>query len=101
MQHHWIHSLVVVMQIPSESVALEVQISRFFEDELNLKVQLVKHICCPWQTWEWFQGHMGNHTAGRQVWPQCNNIRNTTFHLGLVCRAAMTNITKNSHCGVL
>ena len=40
-QHYWIHSLVV-MQIPLESVALEVQVSRFFKDELNLKVHLVE-----------------------------------------------------------
>ena len=40
-QHHWIHSLVE-MQIPLESVALEVQVSRFFKDELNLKMHLVE-----------------------------------------------------------
>jgi hypothetical protein len=41
-QHHcWIHSLVV-MKIPLESVALEVKVSRLFEDELNLKVHLVE-----------------------------------------------------------
>ena len=36
-QHHWIHSLVV-MKIPLESVTLEVKVSRYLEDELNLKV---------------------------------------------------------------
>ena len=41
-QYHWIHSLLVVMKIPLESVALEVKVSRFFEDELNLKVHLVE-----------------------------------------------------------
>jgi hypothetical protein len=40
-QHHWIHSLVV-MKIPLESVALEVKVSRNFENELNLKVHLVE-----------------------------------------------------------
>ena len=40
-QHHWIHSLVV-MKIPLESADLEVKASRFFEDELNLKVHLVE-----------------------------------------------------------
>ena len=40
-QHHWILSFVV-MQIPLESVALKVQVSRFFEDELNLKVHLME-----------------------------------------------------------
>jgi hypothetical protein len=63
-QHHWMHSLVV-MKIPLEFVALEVKVSRFFEDELNLKVHLVEKIRCPWQTWEWFWWHMGNPTAVR------------------------------------
>ncbi len=40
-QHHWIHSLVV-MEIPLEFVALEVKVSRLFEDELNRKVHLVE-----------------------------------------------------------
>ena len=40
-QHHWIHSLVV-MKIPLESVALEVKVSRNFEDELNLKEHLLE-----------------------------------------------------------
>ena len=40
-QHHWKHSLVV-MKISLESVALEVKVSRLFEDELNLKVHLIE-----------------------------------------------------------